>query len=121
MDWHDKDFQAHVCEIIGIDYKGLPLANHHKQRYMSLSLKNPSLQYPGPPAKRSNTFMTKPELPGKSEDTENALLGQYDREITAIEEKKAKYARLIKELTAEGKTLAKRRAAVAKAIGVVEG
>lgn len=117
MDWHDKDFQAHVCEVIGIDYKGLPLANHHKQRYLSLSLKNPSLQYPGPPARKANVIMNKPELPKDSAGTENALLGQYDREIASLNSKEEKYKKLLADLKVERASLTKKRNQIAKIVG----
>ncbi len=117
MDWHDPDYRAWVCEQIGVEYKGLPLTHQQKQRFLSLSQKS-KMEYT-PPNKR-NIIMTQPIRPTNENSalTENALIGQYDREIQAIEEKKNKFSQMIKDLAAEGKALTKKRAAVAKALGL---
>ena len=117
MDWHNKDFQAWVAEVVGIE-NNVPLAHHHKQRYMSITLKNPNMQYPGPSPKRSITMntMSTQKVVTNSAVTEESLLGQYDRDLKNIEEKKAAAQQKIMELTELSKTLTKKRNALAKII-----
>jgi hypothetical protein len=115
MDWQDKHFQAWVCEQIGIEYNGLPLAFHHKQRFLALKRKKPFLEYPGPPKER-NVDMSLTSKITDSRTAENVLLTQYDAELKSLEERKTRYQKIIEQISKEARTITKRRNMLAKLI-----
>lgn len=121
MDFNDPEQVKWACEQIGVDYKGLPLTHFQKQRFISLSQKY-NLTYV-PPTRRPSMAPNRPFVPTitqanalSSELTENALLGQYDRELKSLEERSANLHSQIKDIENKKRALAKKRAAVAKIV-----
>ena len=120
MNWNDTDYRAWVCEQLGVDYDGLPLSHSLKQRFLAMAQKA-ALVYPGPLARRNvNLLMTKPAAPvlDTADAAENALISQYDRELVALQERKARFSKMADAAAEKVKALAKKRAAVAKALGI---
>lgn len=123
LNWNDKEQIAWACEVIGVDYKGLPLTHHQKTRFLALAAKNPQLKYPG--SKQRGNMFQKPNPPKTetvldSASAEDTLITQYNRELESIRSRKEKYKQLLVELDVEAKTLTKKRSAVMKALGIIE-
>lgn len=124
VDWNNATHVAWMCEQAGIDFKGLPLSHQDKQKLLAITQRRPFQEIPKFTQRKPKEIkMTQHQtvtVTGTSTQTETALLSQYDRELQGIEERRTKYAKAIKDLAIEAKNLAKKRAAVARVLGVVK-
>lgn len=120
MDWNDKEVQNWVCEQIGVEYKGLPLTHAQRSRFLALKNKKPFLEFK-PLAKRKLMYPTpkEPQNQNDSSLTENALIGQYDREIADLEQKEDKYKKMMADIRTLRAALVKKRKAIAAILAPV--
>lgn len=124
VDWNSAEHVAWLCEQAGIEFRGLPLAHHDRLRLLAIVEKNPPSKFPvyTKPVKEvpmsfgsSNTKITTPTTPAAAE---TALLDQYNASIAKAKANQDKYARLMREAREEEKALSKKRASLAKILGV---
>lgn len=126
VDWHSEEHVSWLCEQAGIEFKGLPLAPYDRLRLMSIIEKNPpgkvpAFKKPIKEAPMAFTASTPTPIRIDSQTAEQTLLTQYDAEIAKAKANQDKYARLIREAREEEKTLTKKRASLAKILGVKSG
>lgn len=124
--WHSEEHVRWMCEQAGVEFKGLPLPHHDKQKLLAIIERHPPGQIP--------TFTKRiKEVPVNPNDTkqpitikmdssshEKALLDQYSVEINKARVNQDRYSRLVREAREEEKALTKKRAMLAKALGIVE-
>lgn len=122
VDWHSEEHVSWLCEQAGIEFKGLPLAPYDRLRLMAIIEKNPPNKIPTFKKTYKEATMsfgssnTKPVVPAVV--TEKMLLDQYDQDITKLKANQDKYARLMREAREEEKALTKKRASLAKLLGI---
>lgn len=121
VDFNDPDVIEWACEMIGVEYKRLPLTHHQKQRFLSLSVRNPNLEYPKNRQRKVFAVMTPPTVVKASSATaETALIAQYDAEIQKLSADADKLMERAQALSAQVREMRTKRSRVAKALGLIE-
>lgn len=119
MEANDPEYIAWQYEQIGVEPSTLPLNHAQTQRFLALSRKK-NLKYQPLKKRVSSMTITKPAESSAQAEAETALITQYDRELEQINQKKTKLAKLLKDLNTSSVQIAKKRAAIAKVLGVTK-